>query len=73
MTQVSDGGKEEAPDRRADPEPGRHRRTVDRAIPRRDARQQSPHPFRPVVGEYREGARVGKINRESPAGKLAKV
>src|ERR1700761_7993641 len=54
MAPVSDGG-EEAPDRRADPKPGRHRRTVDRAIPWWDAHQQTPPPFRPAGGRYAEG------------------
>jgi hypothetical protein len=34
---------------------GRHRRAVDRVIPRRVARQQSPPPFHPAELKYLEG------------------
>src|ERR1700716_1068222 len=45
MTQVSDGGEKEAPDRMVRPRAERHRRTFVRVIPWLDARQQSQPPF----------------------------
>jgi hypothetical protein len=56
---VSDGGEEKPPGRCL---PGGRcqRRTWDRVIPWRVARQQSPPPFHPARGRYRKGRAEGK-------------